>query len=53
MTDLRCNVDDIPRIARLGLTVGMSPAIWQHPIVQKAPLPLKWLFNDILKPVRI
>ena len=48
MTDLYCNVDDIPRIARLGLTVGMSPAIWHHPIVQKAPLPLKWPFNDIL-----
>ena len=26
----------------------MSPAIWHHPIVQKAPLPLKWPFNDIL-----
>ncbi|KAI4651028.1 hypothetical protein J4E93_003387 [Alternaria ventricosa] len=39
---------DIPRIARLGLTAEMSPAIWHHPIVQAAPHLLKWPFNDIL-----
>ncbi|KAH6881730.1 hypothetical protein BKA58DRAFT_407147 [Alternaria rosae] len=35
-----CNAvhpDDIPRIACLGLTAEMSPAILHHPIVQAAP----------------
>jgi predicted amidohydrolase YtcJ len=41
-------LDDVSRIARLGLTAEMSPAVWHSPMVQAAPHLLRWPFNDIL-----